>query len=659
MVLAAWTLCSYKTALCKASKRDGLGRWPLEKYSAWIRVGKRSLALRINALLQMKIFLLTILLLSSSGFTYLEVHKEQKAYHFPYKKAGLTKEQAAAHLLNRFTYGATPGLVKKVAASGLEKWFAAQLSASDPDEELQQHLAPFHALQMSNTEIVNNFPKPGQVRTMAIRDGVIKRQDNAEKKEIKQLLRKYRQEHNLYGEKELIEQVTSQKIIRAVYTKNQLQEVMTSFWFNHFNVSFDKKMGIQFVLGYERDVIRPNALGKFGDLLLGTAKSPAMLIYLDNFNNMIVSSPVAKAGGVPVAGKKPTGVNENYAREVMELHTLGVDGGYTQNDVTEAARVLTGWTIVPFGKLPEKNQMLKKLNSASAAELEQSGIIHDHDFLFLAARHDQEAKTILGKYFPAQGGYEEGVALLGMLAHHPSTAQFISKKIATRFVQDNPPDALVERMAKTFIEEEGDIRKVLLTMVSSPEFWNKEATREKTKSPVELIASSIRALNATITDARPLIALSASMGEKIYYYPAPTGFPDRATYWISTGSLLARMNFGLAIAAGKINGVKYDALQLNKNHEPESASEALAIYCDVLIPQRDHRETIKRLSPLLNEPDLEKKVKQAAEEHATNEMAVNNEEISTSTVPLHSTVREYNLHQVIGIILGSPEFQRR
>ena len=619
----------------------------------------KALALTINTLLQMRIFLLTILLISSSGFTFFEVHKEQKVYHFPFKKAGLTKEQAAAHLLNRFTYGATPGLVKEVAASGLEKWFATQLMAADPDGGLLPYLAPFDALQMTNAEIVTKFPKPAELRLMAIRDSVVFRNSDADKKENKELIRKYMQERRIRTEKALIEQVTDQKIMRVVYSKNQLLEVMTSFWFNHFNVSFDKKISTQFILSYERDVIRPNALGTFGDLLLATAKSPAMLTYLDNFNSMVISKPPAKGAAKPVAGKKRAGLNENYAREVMELHTLGVDGGYTQNDVTEAARVLTGWSIYPLGKLPEKNQVIRMLNNTSPIELQQHGIIHDHDFLFLPNRHDQEAKTIMAKYFPAQGGYEEGVELLSMLAHHPSTAQFISKKLATRFVQDNPPAALVQRMAKTFIEEEGDIRKVLLTMVSSPEFWNKEATREKTKSPVELIASSIRALNATITDARPLIALSASMGEKIYYYPAPTGFPDRATYWISTGSLLARMNFGLAIAAGKINGVKYDALQLNKNHEPESASEALAIYCDVLIPQRDHRETIKRLSPLLNEPDLEKKVKQAAEEHATNEMAVNNEEISTSTVPLHSTVREYNLHQVIGIILGSPEFQRR
>jgi uncharacterized protein (DUF1800 family) len=605
----------------------------------------------------MRIFLLTILLFSSSGFSYFEAHKEQKAYHFPFKEAGLTKEQAAAHLLNRFTYGATPGLVKEVAKTGLEKWFARQLSAVEPEEDLLQHLAPFDALQMTNAAIVANFPKPQQVRLMALRDSVVRRGADSDKKENRELIRKYMQERGIRTEKALMEQVTGQKIIRDVYSKNQLQEVMTSFWFNHFNVSFDKKISIQFILSYERDVIRPRALGKFGDLLLATAKSPAMLTYLDNFNSMVVKPP-AKGTAKPVRGKMRAGLNENYAREVMELHTLGVDGGYTQNDVTETARVLTGWSIYPMGQMPEKNPVVRKLNSTSPSELQQAGIIHDDDFLFLPDRHDQEAKTIIGKYFPAQGGYEEGVELLYMLARHPSTAQFISKKIATRFVQDNPPEALVQRMAKTFTNEDGDIRKVIATMVSSSEFWSKNAVREKTKSPVEVITSAIRVLGATITDPKQLLSWCARMGEKIYFYEAPTGFPDRASYWISPGSLLARMNFGLAIAANKIPGVRYDALQLNNNHEPESASEALAIYCDLLMPQRDHGETLKRLSPLLNEPDLDKKVKEAAEKQDTSGKKSDDEIISTK-VTESSTASEYNLHQVIGIVLGSPEFQRR
>jgi uncharacterized protein (DUF1800 family) len=606
--------------------------------------------------LKMRIFLLTILLFSSSGFRYFEVHKQKTKYHFPFKEAGLTKEQAAAHLLNRFTYGATPGLVNEVTTSGPEKWFASQLLADNPDVELLQHLAPFDALKMTNAEIVSHFPKPAQLRQLAIRDGVVRKDSTLDRKQTQELIKVYMQEHGLRTEKALIEQVVSQKLMRVVYSKNQLQEVVTSFWFNHFNVSFDKAICTQFILPYERDVIRVNALGKFEDLLLATAKSPAMLTYLDNFNSTVENNTTAK--GKPAGGKKRAGLNENYAREVMELHTLGVDGGYTQNDVTEAARVLTGWSIYPMGNIVGKNPVIQKLNSMSPDEIQQRGIIHDHDFLFQPDRHDMGPKTIMGKSFSAQRGYEEGVEFLHMLAHHPSTAQFISKKIATRFVQDNPPDALVKRMAKTFIDEDGDIRKILLTMVSSPEFWSKDAVREKTKSPVELIASSIRVLEATITDPQQLNGWCARMGERAYFYQAPTGFPDRATYWISTGSLLTRMNFGLAIAANKIPGVKYDALRLNKDHEPESASQALATYCDVLMPQRVHEETIKRLSPLLNEPELDKKVKKAAEKHDTTRRKPDDEMIPTQ-VTENSLPREYNLYQVIGIVLGSPEFQRR
>lgn len=608
--------------------------------------------------MSVRIFLLATLFVLSSGFTHFRSNNEPKSYNFPFKKAGLTTEQAAAHLLNRFTYGATPGLVKDVAAIGLENWFASQLLASDARAEIPDYLASFDALKMTTTEIVASFPKEQQLQFMARRDGAVCEDSTCTRNDKRKVLKKYMEDHGLRDEKFLIGQITGQKFMRAVYSKNQLQEVMTSFWFNHFNVSFDKKICTQFILSYERDAIRPNALGKFENLLVATAKSPAMLFYLDNNNSTAVSKPLGRGGAKAIAGKTRGGLNENYARELMELHTLGVDGGYTQNDVTEAARVLTGWSIYPMGKILEKNPVLQKLSGASTMELQQRGIIHDQDFLFLPNRHDHEAKTIMGKYFPAQGGYEEGVELLHMLAHHPSTATFICRKIATRFVQDNPPDALVERMAKIFIKEDGDIQKVLITMVSSPEFWSKDAVREKTKSPFEVITSSLRALNATITDPRQLVAWCTRMGEKIYYYEAPTGFPDRATYWINTGSLLMRMNFGLEIAANKIRGVQYDALQLNSNHEPESASNALAIYCDVLMPQRDHSPTIRRLSPLLNEPELDKKVKQAADEHDTASMKSKEEMISTE-VQENSVAHEYNLNQIIGIILGSPEFQRR
>jgi uncharacterized protein (DUF1800 family) len=267
-------------------------------------MGKGSWRLTIDTSFRMRIFLLIILLFSSSGFRFFEIHKEQKAYRFPFKEAGLTKEQAAAHLLNRFTYGATLGLVKEVTTSGLEKWFAAQLLADDPDVELLQYLAPFDALQMSNAEIVANFPKPGQLRLMGIRDSVIRRDTDVDKKEHQALIRKYMQEHGFAPKKALIGQVTSQKIMRAVYSKKSIKRSYDVFLVNHFNVSFDKKNCIQFILSYERDVIRPNALGKFGDLLLATAKSPAMLTYLDNFNSIAASTTPAKGHMKANAGKK-------------------------------------------------------------------------------------------------------------------------------------------------------------------------------------------------------------------------------------------------------------------------------------------------------------------------------------------------------------------
>jgi uncharacterized protein (DUF1800 family) len=280
-------------------------------------------------------------------------------------------------------------------------------------------------------------------------------------------------------------------------------------------------------------------------MLLKTAKAPAMLFYLDNF-----SSAVAIRGD---SGRR--GLNENYAREVMELHTLGVDGGYTQADVTEAARVLTGWTVYPMNE-----NVQRLITRFSPDQLARRGFVHEGDFLFNANRHDKGEKTVLGHVFPAGGGYEEGVEFLDMLAHHPSTARFTCRKIAVRFVSDDPPQSLVDKMAKTFLAKNGDIRQVLITMVTAPEFWSPAAVREKTKSPFELAIGAVRSLHAEIDQPYPLYTWITRMGEKKYYYQAPTGFPDKGTYWINTGSLLNRMNFGLALAEGQIGGVKVDLI---------------------------------------------------------------------------------------------------
>lgn len=541
----------------------------------------------------------------------------------PYREAGLTEKQAAAHLLSRFTYGATPGQVDEVARMGLEKWFEQQLKADLPEDSLDVQLVPLDALKLSNEQIALTYPKNGEVIRMAIRDGIVNKDSvRADQKAYKDILKDYMDKKGYKPENELFRQLYCQKILRAAYAQNQLREVMTDFWFNHFNVSVTKNDCAQFIPVYERDIIRPGALDKFGDLLKATAQSPAMLYYLDNFSS---SGPMdeMRDGMRPIqVARKAQGLNENYARELMELHTMGVDGGYTQQDVTQAARVLTGWTV------------------------------RESEYLFTPRRHDKGEKMVLGKHFGPDGGEEEGLQLLDMLAHHPSTAHFICRKIAVRFVNDDPPSALIDRMAKTFTNKNGDIRQVLLTMVYSPEFWSAQAVREKTKSPFELAIGAVRSLHARIGQPMQLYNWITRMGEKMYCYQAPTGFPDKGQYWINTGSLLSRMNFGLAFAAGRIPGVSFDLAALNNNHEPESAQAALVTYCHMIMPERDPDPTIKRLTPMLNDPNLPQKVNAADGQQVRAGMG----ETAVTTAPVLSPGA---LTQVVGIIIGSPEYQRR
>ena len=601
------------------------------------------------------------------------------SYRFPYKKAGLTPQQAAAHLLSRFTYGGTPGQVENVVAMGVEEWFQQQLNAGLPDDKLNQRLAGYDALKLSNTEAVNTYLKSGKVFRMAIDEGFINKDsvDKPTPKAHNEKMQQYMQQKGFKPERELIRQFVDQKIVRAVYTTNQLQEVLTEFWFNHFNVSFTKGDCEQFIPAYERDVIRPNALGNFENLVIATAKSPAMLMYLDNFSSVGPKDDQDKKG----KAKKMNGLNENYAREVMELHTLGVDGGYTQADVTEAARILTGWTVYPMG--PRGKGIKKMMENTDEDLLDERGFVRDGDFLFTPNRHDKGEKTVLGQHFAAKGGYEEGVQLLSMLAHHPSTAKFISKKIAVRFVNDTPPATLIDKMAKTFTKKNGDIKEVLITMVSSPEFWSDAALREKTKSPFELAISAVRSLNAEVAQPDKLTDWMNRMGQKMYYYPDPTGFPDRGQYWINSGSLLNRVNFGLALAGGNIQGVTFDLLALNNNREPESAEAALITYSKVILPERKTDEQVKRLTPLLNDPNLQQKIGKAAKETPvpkdTNSEMMMDTSPSMSGDTMSSTAVEskpvvvaskngkvknddpgkYRLSQVVGILIGSPEFQRR
>ena len=636
-------------------------------------------------------------LLTSFLFPTVHVHK------FPYKQAGLTERQAAEHLLDRFTYGATPGQVDAVVKMGLEKWFRQQLDADLPDDSLNRRLDNYDAINLSNTDVCRIYPPGFVIRSMAIKDSVISKDsvDKAvDKKAFNAQLQAYMDRKDLKSDQDLYKQFIDQNILRAAYTHNQLQEVLTDFWFNHFNVSFFKGECAQFIPAYERDVIRPNALGKFDQLLLASAKSPAMLYYLDNFTS--VGPPVVKpaangadmsmmmnSANTPAAankaktltqpGKNVNGLNENYAREVMELHTLGVDGGYTQQDVTQAARVLTGWTVYPISDQAYGSAMKGLVAKIGENNLAQKGFVHDGDFLFTPNRHDQGEKVVLGYHFQAStdpnAGYQEGVDLLEMLAHHPSTARFICKKLAVRFVSDNPPKSLIDKMAKSFTAHDGDIKEVLITMVDAPEFWDKKVLLTKTKSPFELAISSVRGLNADIQDPYQLFNWMSRMGEKIYYYQAPTGFPDRGNYWINTGALLNRMDFSLALTSGQIAGVKINLNALTGNQPPENAQTAITAYSKLLLPGQDPDQTVKELAPLFNDPVLAAKMNNANQPVKTapvptpekpmagapGDMMLMSAVTENKPKPAPPVNNKSNTMEALaaGMIVGSPEFQER
>lgn len=619
-------------------------------------------------------------------------------FRFPYKEAGLTEREAAAHLLSRFSFGATPGQIDEVVKTGLENWFQKQLIGGIPDDSLQARTLEYDALKMTNTQANEVFPRPIQILKMARKDGIIPKDsaNDVDRKKYKKDIGQYAKEKKFRKQSDFFHQFINYKILRAAYSNNQLHEVLTEFWFNHFNVSFTRKDCALFIPAYERDAIRPFVTGKFEDMLLATAKSPAMLLYLDNFSS-VANNDDSKVGDEERMRrrlakmnpsmddtattamvqklknrKKNQGLNENYAREVMELHTLGVDGGYTQADVTQAARILTGWTLYPMENSAGSglNKVLEKIGED---RLSEHGFVHDGDFLFAMNRHDTKPKSVLGKQFATNAGYQEGVELLKMLAHHKSTANFICKKLAVHFVSDNPNQGLVNKMATSFLQHDGNISEVLITMVSSPEFWQKNVIREKTKSPFELAISAVRALKADVQQPYVLFGWIEKMGQKIYYYQAPTGFPDKAQYWINTGALLNRMNFGLTVASKQMRGVQTNLLGLNNFHEPESAEDALITYSKLLMPERNLDQTIKRLTPLLTEPQLDKKIEQAAEKKSTasvstvsdkdellvDEAMKEDREDMAKKTKKNEMSTENMLAQVVGIIIGSPEFQRK
>ncbi len=399
-----------------------------------------------------------------------------------------------------------------------------------------------------------NFLEPSKRQQVA---AALPPQALAQLPELRRMGMRFRQPQQVLGN-----DLKEGKVFRAIYSNRQLEEVLVDFWFNHFNVYEQKAQDRLLLSSYERDAIRPHVLGHFKDLLIATARHPAMLYYLDNFESV---SPGAFAIG-PFAGaagnlaqqlsRQARGINENYGRELMELHTLGVDGGYTQQDVIDVARCFTGWTIREPNTKPE--------------------------FVFAAFMHDTGEKTVLGHKIPAGGGEQDGLQVLDILAHHPSTAKFISRELAQRFVADDPPKTLVDRMAQTFSKTDGDLRAVLETMFTSPEFFSEGAWQAKVKSPLEIVAGAVRALEGDASDSFTLAQRISDLGEPLYNKLEPSGFPNTDQAWLSTASLLGRMNFATALASGQIPGVKLDASRLQFN---DSTAIAYALMGRDVSPQ--------------------------------------------------------------------------
>ena len=425
----------------------------------------------------------------------------------------LTDRQRAEHALNRLGFGPRPGDVERVMAEGVDKWIERQLHPERIDDAaVTARLASFETLKMNNGDMIDQYYKPIVAARRAKKNGDGEQAEDTE--EMKALRQKSRR---------VVGELSAQRIIRATESERQLDEVMADFWLNHFNVFAGKGIDRFLLTSYERDTIRPHMWGKFEDLLMATAKSPAMMFYLDN------------------ARSRSGAINENYAREIMELHTLGVDGGYTQKDVAELARVFTGWSI---------------------------GRPQDRDgggaFIYRPFAHDHAEKTVLGVHFGTGGGIEEGERMIHILAHHPSTAHHIALQLCQRLVADEPPKALVDRVAGVFLKSDGDLRATVAAIVDSKEFWEPKYYRAKTKTPFEYVISALRASNAKVLNPIPVARALQQIGEPLYGAQPPTGYSDKAEAWMNSGAEVNRMNFAIDLASNKLPGVRVETADANK-----------------------------------------------------------------------------------------------
>jgi uncharacterized protein (DUF1800 family) len=609
----------------------------------------------------------------------------------------LSADEAILHALNRLAYGPRPGDVERVRQIGLAKWIDQQLNPNSIDDKaVDARLENYPTLQMSSAKLLAEYPQPKQGEKQAVRQAQAdqRRSDVAAATIARDMQSAQRGKTNgedarsapasaaqpaqsnadtpspmkdasmkqdssaeanpptpgAGGKRDLlggdpnavpraiaddskrpqrvVEELAMAKVTRAIYSERQLQQIMDDFWFNHLNVFAGKGEDRWFLTSYERDVIQPHTLGKFKDLLTATAKSPAMLFYLDNFLSADPRAAERQAAGRAMrqqgrwggfgrprpappqqqqAKKNVRGLNENYGRELMELHTLGVDGGYTQKDVTEVARCFTGWTI----DKPKEYA----------------------DFKFDERLHDPDPKLVLGKKIHA-GGMRDGEEVIDLLVHHPSTAKFISTKLARRFVSDNPSPELIARMAQTFQSSDGDVRAVMKTMIYSPEFWSRNAYRAKIKTPFELVVSTARALGTDVDTPMPLVQWAGRIGEPLYQCQPPTGYADKADTWVNTGALLNRLNYSLALAGNKVRGSRSDMASLLGMDSSTDARAALDRAVQLFLGGQTGPMTVETLQKQLDNPQVVQ-------------------------AKLDDPVKQVDLGVVAGLVLGAPEFQRR
>lgn len=630
----------------------------------------------------------------------------------------LKDDQRILHVLNRLGFGARPGDVARVRTMGLENYINQQLNPEKINDAVaQEKVKNLETLNMTTAELYEKFPQPGQLLRQLERRGelpsslasarenrvksppaempnepgdvsnemtkpggdganpaTVNPRDN---QEYRQALRDYYRQNGLQQPQRIMAELQASRILRAVYSERQLQEVMVDFWTNHFNVFAGKGVDRWLLTSYDRDSIRPNSMGKFSDLLTATAQSPAMLFYLDNFQSVSPNARIGVGGGqrrprnrMPglMGGNQPDremrddvrqpnpqrqrrGINENYARELMELHTLGVDGGYTQKDVQEVARCFTGWTIfAPRGG-----------GAAAAALMGETARREAGKFFFNPRAHDDGEKTVLGQKIPAGGGIKDGQMVLEILANHPSTAKHIATKLTRYFVTDNPSPTLVQRTAAAFTKSKGDIRDTLRAIITSPEFNSREAYRAKIKRPFELTISAIRTLGAETNGGPQLHQWIARMGEPLYGYQTPNGYSDSAESWVNTGGLLERFNFGLALASNRIPGTRVNLdrfMSKNEQGQDQSKAQTMDRFLSAIVAGEISPKT---RTALLKQMDQEIVLAPAA----NSEIAMSNEDRMMNGGPRRQQLAraEANITdpvtKVVGLILGSPEFQRQ